>query len=73
MTLVSDGLTNAEIAERREVSPHTINGQVKEILRKADARCRPEINTRTQLVRILCNFAAPPPASDQRGGIGAYS
>lgn len=64
MAMICDGLTSAEIAERRGVSAHTVNVQVKEILRKADARCRPEINSRTKLVRLLSNFAAPAGLAD---------
>lgn len=48
--LISQGLTNAEIAERRERSVETVNSQVKSILGKSRAA------NRTQLVRLLGNF-----------------
>lgn len=51
--LICEGLTNAEIAERRGRSVDTINHQVKSILGKARA------NNRTQLVRLLGNFTMP--------------
>lgn len=50
--MVCDGLTNAEIANRRERSRETINAQVKTILAKTG------VGNRTQLVRLLCNFVA---------------
>ena len=53
VSLVSEGLTNAEIAERRERSVETVNAQMKSILGKTRA-----VN-RTQLVRLLCSFSLP--------------
>lgn len=50
---VCEGLTNSEIAQRRERSVETINSQLKTIFNKTRA-----IN-RTQLVRLLCNFSLP--------------
>ena len=50
---VCDGLTNSEIAERRERSVETVNSQLKTIFSKTRA-----VN-RTQLVRLLCNFSLP--------------
>jgi len=52
--LVCQGLTNAEIAERRDRSIETINAQVKTILGKSS------VTNRTQLVRLLCNFSMVP-------------
>ncbi|MGH1575807.1 helix-turn-helix transcriptional regulator [Planktotalea sp.] len=49
--LVCKGLTNSEIAEQRERSKETVNAQVKSILNKTGT------HNRTQLVRLLCNFA----------------
>lgn len=51
--LLCEGLSNAQIAERRERSQATINTQVKSILNKSRA-----VN-RTQFVRLLCNFSVP--------------
>lgn len=51
--LVCDGLTNSQIAERREVSVQTVNAQMKAVLTKAGA------TNRTHLVRLLCNFSLP--------------
>ena len=48
--MITNGLTNGEIAERRERSIETVNAQVKSVLGKSQAR------NRTQLVRMLCNF-----------------
>ena len=49
--LVCEGLTNGEIAERRNRSVETINAQVKTIFGKSS------VANRTQLVRLLCNFS----------------
>lgn len=48
--LVGEGLTNAQIAERRERSVETVNAQIKSILSKTQSA------NRTQLVRLLTNF-----------------
>ena len=50
--MVCQGLTNSEIASRRERSIDTVNAQMKSILSKTRS-----VN-RTQLVRVLCNFSA---------------
>lgn len=50
--MVCQGLTNSEIASRRERSVDTVNAQMKSILSKTRS-----VN-RTQLVRVLCNFSA---------------
>ena len=42
LTLVSDGLRNAEIADRLVVSRRTVDHHVSAILRKLDARTRGE-------------------------------
>lgn len=47
---IAEGLTNAQIADRRERSVATINAQVKSILAKTDC------HTRTQLVRLMMSF-----------------
>ncbi|MEM9221791.1 MAG: helix-turn-helix transcriptional regulator [Pseudomonadota bacterium] len=47
---IAEGLTNTEIAERRDRSVATINAQVKSILGKT------ECATRTQLVRLMMSF-----------------
>ena len=51
--MVCLGLTNSEIAQRRDRSVDTINSQVKTILNKTRS------HSRTQLVRTLCNFSSP--------------
>ena len=48
--LIAMGLSNAQIAERRERSIETINTQVKSILTKTGC------NSRTQLVRLMMSF-----------------
>ena len=50
--LVSEGMTNAQIAERRERSVETINAQVKAVLGKT------QCTNRTQLVRLLTSFGS---------------
>jgi DNA-binding CsgD family transcriptional regulator len=45
--LVSDGITNREIAERLFVSPHTVNSHLRHIFAKL------AINSRTELARIV--------------------
>ncbi|MEX0287122.1 MAG: LuxR C-terminal-related transcriptional regulator [Paracoccaceae bacterium] len=50
LALVAEGLTNAEISERRDRSVATINAQVKSILSKT------QCSTRTQLVRLMSSF-----------------
>ena len=37
---IADGATNAQIAERLEISPHTVNGHVRSILAKLEAANR---------------------------------
>lgn len=51
--LVCDGLTNTEIAERRNRAVATVNAQLKTILSKCQVR------NRTQLVRYMCNYSLP--------------
>ena len=48
--MVAEGLTNAQIAERRNRSVATINAQVKSILSKT------QCSTRTQFVRLMMTF-----------------
>ena len=48
--MVGEGLTNAQIAERRERSVETVNAQVKAVLGKTQCA------NRTQLVRLLTSF-----------------
>lgn len=47
---IGDGLTNAEIADRRDRSVLTVNSQIKSILQKTDCA------NRTQLVRLMTSF-----------------
>jgi DNA-binding CsgD family transcriptional regulator len=47
---IGEGLTNPEIAERRDRSVATINAQVKSILSKS------QCSTRTQFVRLMMRF-----------------
>jgi DNA-binding CsgD family transcriptional regulator/tetratricopeptide (TPR) repeat protein len=54
--LVSDGITNREIAERLFLSPHTVNSHLRHIFAKLD------IKSRTELARIV---------AEQEGGQGA--
>ena len=49
---IAEGLTNAQIAERRGRAVATINGQVKSILSKTGCA------TRTQFVRLLMSFGS---------------
>ena len=49
---ISDGFTNAQIAEQRDRSVTTIASQVKSILAKTNC------STRTQLVRLMMSFGA---------------
>ncbi|MEM1160976.1 MAG: helix-turn-helix transcriptional regulator, partial [Pseudomonadota bacterium] len=51
-TLLADGMTNAQIAERRNRSVATINVQVKSLLAKTNSA------NRTQLVRLMTNFGS---------------
>ena len=46
-TLVSDGITNREIADRLFLSPHTVNSHLRHIYSKL------AINSRTELARIV--------------------
>jgi DNA-binding CsgD family transcriptional regulator len=48
--MVAEGLTNAQIAERRDRSIATINTQVKSILSKTQCL------TRAQFVRLVLGF-----------------
>ena len=50
--LIAEGLTNSQIAERRDRSLPTINTQVKSILGKTNCA------TRTQFVRLMMSFGA---------------
>lgn len=52
LTLVAEGFTNPEIAERRGRSAATINVQLKSLLAKTDCA------NRTQLARLMLNFGA---------------
>ncbi len=52
VSLVADGMTNKEIAERRDRSVETINTQVKNLLAKADCA------NRTQLIRRVTTIGA---------------
>ncbi|MEM9138428.1 MAG: helix-turn-helix transcriptional regulator [Pseudomonadota bacterium] len=50
--MMGEGLTNAQIADRRERSVDTVNAQVKSVLSKTQCA------NRTQLVRLLTSFGA---------------
>jgi DNA-binding CsgD family transcriptional regulator len=63
--LVSDGITNREIADRLFLSPHTVNSHLRHIFAKL------AINSRTELARIVAEQGAgSPPASPPRAGLG---
>jgi DNA-binding NarL/FixJ family response regulator len=53
LTLVSDGLRNAEIADRLVVSRRTVDHHVSAILRKLDARTRGEAVAAAQHLDLL--------------------
>jgi DNA-binding CsgD family transcriptional regulator len=44
--LVADGLTNKEVAERLFVSPHTVNGHLRQVFAKLG------VNSRVALTRL---------------------
>jgi DNA-binding CsgD family transcriptional regulator len=44
--LVADGLTNREVAERLFVSPHTVNGHLRQVFAKLG------VNSRMALTRL---------------------
>ncbi len=52
-SLVSNGLTNRQIATRVGLSPHTVNYHLRKIFRKLG------INSRIELARIVNNAASP--------------
>ncbi|MCA8926603.1 MAG: helix-turn-helix transcriptional regulator [Alphaproteobacteria bacterium] len=52
LSMIGEGLSNNEIADRRSRSPQTINTQVKSVLSKT------ETSNRTQLVRLMSCFGA---------------
>lgn len=52
LRLMAEGLTNAQISERREKSVETINSQVKTILEKTQSA------NRTQLIRLATNISS---------------
>lgn len=54
LALVAEGLTNKQIAALRGRSVETINVQLRAVFQKT------RTENRTQLVRLLCNFANPP-------------
>ncbi|MDP9244936.1 MAG: LuxR C-terminal-related transcriptional regulator [Chloroflexota bacterium] len=58
--LVSDGITNREIADRLFLSPHTVNSHLRHILTKL------AINSRAELARIVAEQAGGGPASARR-------
>jgi DNA-binding CsgD family transcriptional regulator len=53
--LVAEGMTNREVAERLFVSPHTINGHLRQVFAKVG------VNSRVELARraLDMNFQAP--------------
>ena len=52
LEMLSDGLTNAQISERRGRSVETINSQVKSLLQKTNS------SNRTQLIRMATNIGS---------------
>ena len=52
LRLLTDGLTNRQISDRRNRSVETINSQVKSLLAKADCA------NRTQLIRLASSIGA---------------
>ena len=59
-SLVSDGITNREIAERLFLSPHTVNSHLRHIYSKL------AINSRAELARIVAEQAGGRPAPAPR-------
>ena len=58
--LVSDGLTNREVADRLYVSPHTVNTHLRQVFAKL------EINSRVELARLATERGrGPAPESAQ--------
>lgn len=51
LTMVAEGLTNAQISERRNRSPETVNTQIKTLLAKTMSQ------NRTQLIRLATEFS----------------
>ena len=58
--LVSDGITNREIADRLFLSPHTVNSHLRHIYGKL------AINSRAELARIVAEQAGGGPAPAPR-------
>jgi DNA-binding CsgD family transcriptional regulator len=54
--LVSDGITNREVADRLFLSPHTVNSHLRHIYGKL------AINSRSELARIVAEQEAVRPA-----------
>ena len=50
LEMLSEGLTNAQISERRDRSVETVNSQVKSLLQKTNSA------NRTQLIRLATNI-----------------
>ena len=57
--LVSEGITNREIADRLFLSPHTVNSHLRHIFAKL------AINSRTELARIVAEHEAGRPSPTQ--------
>jgi DNA-binding CsgD family transcriptional regulator len=58
--LVSDGITNREIADRLFLSPHTVNSHLRHIYDKL------AINSRTELARIVAEQQGGGPTPGRR-------
>jgi DNA-binding CsgD family transcriptional regulator len=58
--LVSDGLTNREVADRLYVSPHTVNTHLRQVFAKL------EINSRVELVRLATERGSGPAPGSYR-------
>lgn len=56
LRMVADGLTNAEIAERRGVSERSVQTAVSRILASAQIESEPGVNPRVQLVKYYLSL-----------------
>lgn len=64
--LVAAGLSNAQIARRRHVSPHTVASQVADTMRRLDAQNRAALVARSYVDGVLNSESWPPRHSGRR-------